>query len=1148
MKKSIVFLLIIIFVISHKLFAGPGDTTVVQTFDFNWARPTGLNPKVGKFIFPSFSNKTFEKVFMYYKLKCDPTQSPQCGEWDYLSYCNLFEHTALYDSILNTQPKYKYINFTGNPPDTLLYRNTPSWNYLPSFQSYIVHDNTISLDSTLVGNIVNSTFQPFVNGNPDGRSVFIWKASELLSSGLTAGNITGIKLNINGLSIPKNIGRLIIKIKASGIDSIAIPASLDSFLLVYDKNTQLQSDGWHSFQFNQAFNWDGISNILIDFEYFQENQGLGFATNLNAYLSGVTSTESDYFVSFGLGNILELPISRFQMVDTSVTIMFWQYGSEALPYNGSAFEGISATNARLLNVHLPWGNSNVFWDAGKNPYDRINKAAQVSDFKVKWNHWAFTKNAQTGSMKIYLNGNLWHSGSGKTKLMDTIARFIVGNAITYQNGYYKGSVDDFSLWDKDLSPTSIKYLMYNKLTALNTEYQNLVYAYDFNEGNGNIINNISGFNQDKAKYIGITDWNNYKANRFKNLTPLNYKPVIVFEKGVYQSHIDSVFVLDSIKNLPIMIVVYADSLHPTIPTDTLFKYLPYYRYTYNSNGILTDSILMTANDSLFQKYYYYYGAPFEIINKWELGRFITPYGNGLSLGNGWTWIYDVSDFVHLLKDTVYLEAGNFQELLDLKFVFIEGTPPRDILNIKNVWQGNYNLNTFDAKVIAKTFTINAATEKMLKLRTTITGHGMGSTNNCAEFCANTHKLKANGQFIRQWQIMQPCAMNPLYPQGGTWVYNRAAWCPGMPATMQEFELSSYVINNQISIDYDIDYDPDGNYVTESQLVTYSVPNFLNDAAMVEIIAPSNYEINGRFNPICGKPIVKIKNTGKNTLTNLTIDYAFENGIINSFQWSGSLAFLETAKVSLPPMNLDSYTSSSRFWASVKQPNGQQDEYMFNNKVVTAFDTVPVYTLNEYQMYFRTNHKPSETSWKVEDVNGNVVAQSDSPLSANTWYNKIFNLQNGCYKIKLTDLGEDGLKFWANMPPNGNGTAGQAYFEGNIGSGFLTLYSFQTDFGSEICHSFVVNNTLNIKNEETYSFQISPNPANNIINISMIDYQLKDIEIRLYNLYGEILTSKMINDVKNENVQIEIDNLPKGYYLIQILQNGKILSRNRFVKI
>jgi hypothetical protein len=41
---------------------------------------------------------------------------------------------------------------------------------------------------------------------------------------------------------------------------------------------------------------------------------------------------------------------------------------------------------------------------------------------------------------------------------------------------------------------------------------------------------------------------------------------------------------------------------------------------------------------------------------------------------------------------------------------------------------------------------------------------------------------------------------------------------------------------------------------------------------------------------------------------------------------------------------------------------------------------------------------------------------------------------------------------------------------------------------------------------------------------------------------------MINDVKNENVQIEIDNLPKGYYLIQILQNGKILSRNRFVKI
>ncbi len=36
---------------------------------------------------------------------------------------------------------------------------------------------------------------------------------------------------------------------------------------------------------------------------------------------------------------------------------------------------------------------------------------------------------------------------------------------------------------------------------------------------------------------------------------------------------------------------------------------------------------------------------FEIIEPFEIARFITPYGKRLDLGlNGFTWIYDVTDY------------------------------------------------------------------------------------------------------------------------------------------------------------------------------------------------------------------------------------------------------------------------------------------------------------------------------------------------------------------------------------------------------------------------------------------------------------------------------------------------------------------------
>ncbi|HNF68956.1 MAG TPA: hypothetical protein PLL28_06240, partial [Chitinophagales bacterium] len=54
--------------------ADPGDTIKVQTFTFG-------SPQDAWFDLPGL-DVPVEKILMKYTLKCNPAQSPACGEWD----------------------------------------------------------------------------------------------------------------------------------------------------------------------------------------------------------------------------------------------------------------------------------------------------------------------------------------------------------------------------------------------------------------------------------------------------------------------------------------------------------------------------------------------------------------------------------------------------------------------------------------------------------------------------------------------------------------------------------------------------------------------------------------------------------------------------------------------------------------------------------------------------------------------------------------------------------------------------------------------------------------------------------------------------------------------------------------------------------
>ncbi|NQU22982.1 MAG: LamG domain-containing protein, partial [Candidatus Nealsonbacteria bacterium] len=140
-------------------------------------------------------------------------------------------------------------------------------------------------------------------------------------------------------------------------------------------------------------------------------------------------------------------------VNEEITISVFQFGDvDAQPRNDYLFEGRNAAGQRGLNVHMPWSDQQVYWDAGFS-YGRINKGATEAEYEGSWHHWTFTK--KMGEMKIYLDGVEWHSGTGQNQSLVGVSNFKIGsNGNGTEN--YRGLIDDMIIFDRVLEAGEVE--------------------------------------------------------------------------------------------------------------------------------------------------------------------------------------------------------------------------------------------------------------------------------------------------------------------------------------------------------------------------------------------------------------------------------------------------------------------------------------------------------------------------------------------------------------------------------------------------------------------------------------------------------------------------------------------------------------------
>ena len=183
---------------------------------------------------------------------------------------------------------------------------------------------------------------------------------------------------------------------------------------------------------------------------------LPLVSNSTLNLSNVSFDSNAQIVFDGTDDVI--PLSPSIIPSNEITVEFICTNT-----NPGANTSIIAGGAgqQDFNIHLPWGDTNVYWDFGR-PFNRIYKATTLAE-RTGVHHWVFTKNPSTGIMNIYLDGALWHTGTGLTSTTPSLTQVSLG---AYNSGggpglYYTGTIPIAKIYTREISPSEVTQ-NYNK--------------------------------------------------------------------------------------------------------------------------------------------------------------------------------------------------------------------------------------------------------------------------------------------------------------------------------------------------------------------------------------------------------------------------------------------------------------------------------------------------------------------------------------------------------------------------------------------------------------------------------------------------------------------------------------------------------------
>lgn len=206
------------------------------------------------------------------------------------------------------------------------------------------------------------------------------------------------------------------------------------------------------------YRFDGNTNDSSGNDFHAESDDM--ATFLPSIYGQAISFDG-YNSSLEITNAANL----FEKISSKITIAFWQYSTDSPHRNDTlcCSNYLYGVNNPAIAINLGcWREPGRYnWDCGY-PWSFDNRLSgehrSDTEWTRRWNHWAFTKDAEHGIMQIFLNGKLYNRRTGAYSPISGISSFEIGSG---WYGGYDGLIDDFCIFDYVLSQPEITYIATN---------------------------------------------------------------------------------------------------------------------------------------------------------------------------------------------------------------------------------------------------------------------------------------------------------------------------------------------------------------------------------------------------------------------------------------------------------------------------------------------------------------------------------------------------------------------------------------------------------------------------------------------------------------------------------------------------------------
>lgn len=355
---------------------------------------------------------------------------------------------------------------------------------------------------------------------------------------------------------------------------------------------------------------------------------------------------------------------------------------------------------------------------------------------------------------------------------------------------------------------------------------------------------------------------------------------------------------------------------------------------------------------------------------------------------------------------------------------------------------------------------------------------------------------------------------PLYP--GEYVIVESAWELANVYNLDQLSVVSYIQNPTTK-----EIHQAANLMTEPIMAVYDY-----DVEAMELQNMSDrYCENSLF------PVIKIRNNGNIDLSALNIQYQLNDEEIQTYEWSGSMDFLDKLVIELPEL---AYTiqDTNVLKVYINQVNGNNDEFTANDTLTHVF--YPAFQAgHEVQLKIRTDNAPEEITWEFKNEAGETIASGGPYEDAGTIYTEDISIEDiGCYKFFIYDAGGNGIccgngvGFFKLYPPSGTPLIVQG-----------------TIFGDVVSAQFDVTNVSVKDIDLKANLIVYPNPAGD--HFFMEVSASKDYKITVANQMGQTVYQSSFAGNKAE---IETATWPNGLYFVRVeSQDGISVQKLHILK-